>query len=174
MLRFADPRLDTGERVPNIRVTITHINCEQVTDTGILGSDEDELLCRVSSGVGINYRHVRDVGLGDWPRGRNDYITAVLHDGDTGVHGYLRFTIIDSDASEPHYGSDDYIGGVILRWDGASNLSWEPEANTQGFGETNPGSQDFQMTGSGAKYSVWFRAEMLAGLRPTPVNPPTP
>jgi len=145
-----------GATMPHVRVVLTHLNVEKTTDRNLHGG-QDELTCLISSGEGINRRRLGEVNIGSFGRtGSARPLNVLLFDDRLDLLPYIHFEFLDRDDDN----NDDEIGALYV----GLRKGVEPPTYgkltagrlTRAFGETIPGSQDFQMTGSGARQSYWL------------------
>ena len=125
-----------------MKVTLQGIQCYKKTE-----DDEDEIYCVMTTGAGTDRRELARFEVGNFEVGRTLYSKRLVWDGMTWPE--VTITIMESDANEPAYGSDDFIGEVTVSADG----SCKPGRGTldEGIDETKRYRQ-FSMTGSAAHY----------------------
>ncbi len=125
-----------------MKITFQGMHCYKKTE-----SDEDEIYCVVTTGSGANHRELARVEVGNFEIGRDLHREILLWDGTSAPD--VTITVMESDANEPAYGSDDFIGEVTVSTDG----SCKPGHGTldEGYDESKRYRQ-FSMTGSGAHY----------------------
>ena len=111
-------------------------------------SDEDEIYCVVRTG-GANPRELARFEVGDFEVGRTVHPERLIWDGTSWPD--VTITVMESDANEPAYGSDDFIGEVTVSADG--NCKPGRATLDEGYDESKQFRQ-FSMTGSAAHYVV--------------------
>ena len=125
-----------------MKITFHGVHCYAKTE-----SDEDEIYCVLTSGNDGNRRELARVEIGNFEIGRDLQREILIWEGPSQPD--MTITVMESDADEPAYGSDDFIGEVTVSADG----SCKP-----GHGTLDEGSDEskryrrFSMTGSGAHY----------------------
>lgn len=127
-----------------MKVTLHGMRCLKKTE-----SDEDEIYCVVTTGSGANRRELARFDVGNFEVGRTLHPEKLLWDGTSWPD--VTITIMESDANEPAYGSDDFIGELTV----SADVTCKPGRATldEGFDETKRYRQ-FSMTGSAAHYVV--------------------
>jgi hypothetical protein len=112
-------------------------------------SDEDEIYCVVTTGGDANRRELARVEIGNFEIGRDLRREILIWEGPSQPD--MTITVMESDADEPAYGSDDFIGEVTVSGDG----SCKPGHGTldEGYDESKR-YRRFSMTGSGAHYAL--------------------
>jgi hypothetical protein len=125
-----------------VKITLHGMHCYAKTE-----SDEDEIYCVVTTGSDGNRRELARVEIGNFEIGRDLQREILLLEGPSQPD--MTITVMESDANEPAYGSDDFIGEVTVSVDG----SCKPGHGTldEGYDESKRYRQ-FSMTGSGAHY----------------------
>ncbi len=125
-----------------MKITFQGVHCYAKTE-----SDEDEIYCVVSSGSDRSRRELARVEVGSFEIGRDLQREILIWEGPS--HPDMTITVMESDADEPAYGSDDFIGEITVSADG----SCKPGHGTldEGFDEGKR-YRRFSMTGSGAHY----------------------
>jgi hypothetical protein len=125
-----------------VKITFHGMLCYAKTET-----DEDEIYCVVTTGSDGNRRELARVEIGNFEIGRDLQREILIWEGPSQPD--MTITVMESDADEPAYGSDDFIGEVTVSADG----SCKPGHGTldEGYDESKRYRQ-FSMTGSGAHY----------------------
>jgi len=124
-----------------VKITFHSMHCHAKTE-----SDEDEIYCVVTGNDGSR-RELARVEIGNFEIGRDLQREISIWEGPSQPD--MTITVMESDADEPAYGSDDFIGEVTVSADG----SCKPGHSTldEGYDESKRYRQ-FSMTGSGAHY----------------------
>ena len=132
-----------------MKVTLQGVHCYKKTE-----SDEDEIYCVVTSGGGANRRELARFEVGNFEIGRTLHPEKLLWDGTRWPE--VTIMVMESDANEPAYGSDDFIGEVTVSADG----SCKPGHGTldEGYDESKRYRQ-FSMTGSAAHYVLHLEVQ---------------
>lgn len=125
-----------------MKVTLQGMRCHKKTE-----SDEDEIYCVVTTGSGANRRELARFDVGNFEVGRTLQPERLLWDGTNWPD--VTITVMESDADEPAYGSDDFIGEVTVSADGSCKSG--RATLDEGYEESKPYRQ-FSMTGSAAHY----------------------
>ena len=125
-----------------MKITFHGMRCYAKTE-----SDEDEIYCVVTTGSDGNRRELARVEIGNFEIGRDLQREILIWEGPSQPD--MTITVMESDADEPAYGSDDFIGEVTVSADG----SCKPGHGTldEGYDESKR-YRRFSMTGSGAHY----------------------
>jgi hypothetical protein len=125
-----------------VKITFHGMRCYAKTE-----SDEDEIYCVVTTGSDGNRRELARVEIGNFEIGRDLQREILIWEGPSQPD--MTITVMESDADEPAYGSDDFIGEVTVSADG----SCKPGHGTldEGYDESKR-YRRFSMTGSGAHY----------------------
>jgi hypothetical protein len=125
-----------------VKITFHGMHCHAKTE-----SDEDEIYCVVTTGSDANRRELARVDIGNFEIGRDLRREVLIWEGASQPD--MTVTVMESDADEPAYGSDDFIGEVSVSADG----SCKPGHGTldEGYDESKR-YRRFSMTGSGAHY----------------------
>jgi hypothetical protein len=125
-----------------VKITFHGMRCYAKTE-----NDEDEIYCVVTTGSDANRRELARVDIGNFEIGRDLRREVLIWEGASQPD--MTVTVMESDADEPAYGSDDFIGEVSVSADG----SCKPGHGTldEGYDESKR-YRRFSMTGSGAHY----------------------
>jgi len=126
------------------KVTLHSVRCYGKTE-----KDEDEIYCLVTTGNGANRHELVRFDVGNFEIGREIRPERLLWDGANAPE--VMVTVMESDADEPAYGSDDFIGEVAVSADG--NCRAGRATLDEGYDESRKYRQ-FSMTGSAANYVV--------------------
>jgi hypothetical protein len=125
-----------------VKITFHGMHCYAKTE-----SAEDEIYCVVTTGSDANRRELARVEIGNFEIGRDLRREILIWEGTSQPD--MTITVMESDADEPAYGSDDFIGEVTVSADG----NCKPGHGTldEGYDESKR-YRRFSMTGSGAHY----------------------
>ena len=132
-----------------MKITFHGMRCFAKTE-----SDEDEIYCVVTTGSDANRRELARVEIGNFEIGRDLQREILIWEGTSQPD--VTITVMESDADEPAYGSDDFIGEVTVSADG----NCKPGRATLDEGhDASKRYRQFSMTGSAAHYVVHLGVE---------------